>query len=83
MTAASWAAVFAEALEREGGGRLLLAGPGPAPIERLKGLARQQILVRSTGRRRLVETVGRALTAVEGKIPRRAILVDVDPFSVL
>jgi len=83
LRAASWAAVLAEALEREGRGRLFLAGPGPAPIERLKGLFRQQILVRSSGRRRLVETVGRALAAVEGKIPGRAIVVDVDPVSVL
>jgi primosomal protein N' (replication factor Y) len=81
--AAEWAEVLAEALGVAGEGRLLLAGPGPAPLERIKGLHRQQILVRSAGRRRLVSAVDRALEAVEGKIPRRAIQVDVDPLSLL
>ena len=57
--------------------------PGPAPIERLRGRYRQQILVRTAGRRRLIAAVERALGAVEGQIPRRAIQVDVDPYSLL
>jgi primosomal protein N' len=81
--AAEWAEILAEALRAEGQGRLLLAGPGPAPLERLKGLYRQQILARSAGRRRLVEAVDRAIVATEKKVPRRAILVDVDPVSLL
>jgi primosomal protein N' (replication factor Y) len=81
--AAIWADSVATALRQEEGGRLLIAGPGPAPIERLKGFYRHQILVRSAGRRRLVEAVARALEAVEGAVPRRAILVDVDPISIL
>ena len=80
---AGWATVMAEALEREGEGKVILAGPGPAPIERLKGKYRSQILVRSAGRRRLVSAVSRALAATEGKIPARALRVDVDPVSVL
>jgi primosomal protein N' (replication factor Y) len=63
--------------------RLLLAGPGPAPVERLKGRFREQILARGAGKRRLVEAVGRALEAVEGRVPRRALQVDVDPLSLL
>jgi len=78
-----WAETLAEALRKEGEGRLLLAGPGPAPIEKLKGLHRQQILVRSAGRRKLVTAVDRALAAVQGQIPHRAIHVDVDPVSLL
>jgi primosomal protein N' (replication factor Y) len=81
--ASAWAAVLAEALAREGEGKLILSGPGPAPIERLKGKYRRQILVRSAGRRRLVSAVDRALEATEGKVPRRAIRVDVDPVSLL
>ena len=63
--------------------RMLLAGPGPAPVERLKGRFREQVLARGAGRRRLVEAVGRALEAVEGRVPRRALAVDVDPLSLL
>jgi primosomal protein N' (replication factor Y) len=81
--AAEWADLLAESLRDAGGGRLLLVGPGPAPIERLKGRHRQQILVRSAGRRRLVEAVGQALAAVAGEIPQRAVVVDVDPMTVL
>jgi primosomal protein N' (replication factor Y) len=81
--AAGWADAIAEALRQQEQGRLLIAGPGPAPIERLKGMYRHQILVRSAGRRRLVEAVERALESVEGAVPHRAIAVDVDPISIL
>ena len=52
-------------------------------MERLKGRFREQILARGAGKRRLVEAVGRALEAVEGRVPRRALQVDVDPLSLL
>ena len=78
-----WAETLAEELRQQGEGKLLVAGPGPAPLERLKGLHRQQILVRSAGRRRLVSAVDRALAAVHRKIPQRSIHVDVDPVSLL
>jgi primosomal protein N' len=42
-----------------------------------------QILVRSAGRRRLVETVAEALLPFEATAARRAIHVDVDPVSLL
>ncbi len=63
--------------------RLTITGPGPAPIERLRGQYRMQILVRSAGRRRLVETVSSALAPFEAGAARRAIHVDVDPVSLL
>ena len=78
-----WADQLARALQQAGGGELLIGGPGPAPLERLKGRYRMQILVRAPGRRRLTEVVERALEAVEGKIPRRWLQVDVDPYSLL
>lgn len=78
-----WATLVGEALRREGGERLRIGGPGPAPIERLKGRWRHQILVRTVGRRHLIAAVDRALEATEGKVPRRAIAVDVDPYSML
>jgi primosomal protein N' (replication factor Y) len=78
-----WARVLADALRRQENGRLIVAGPGPAPIERIRNLWRQQILVRTAGRRRLVRAVDRVLDEVDGQIPRRALQVDVDPSSVL
>ncbi len=81
--ARGWAELLVAALREQGDPRLLLTGPGPAPIERIRGLHREQVLVRSAGRRKLVEAVSRALEAVEGKVPRRAVQVDVDPLSVL
>ena len=71
------------ALRAEGRGRLLVSGPGPAPVERARTLWRRQIFVRSTGRRRLVAAVAAALSAVEATVPARAIMVDVDPLSLL
>jgi primosomal protein N' (replication factor Y) len=71
------------ALEAASAGRLTITGPGPAPIERLRGLYRMQILVRSAGRRRLVDTVAEALSPFEATSARRAIHVDVDPVSLL
>jgi len=73
----------AAALTAASGGRLTITGPGPAPIERMRGLYRMQILVRSAGRRRLVETVSEALQPFEPTSARRAIHVDVDPVSLL
>jgi primosomal protein N' (replication factor Y) len=78
-----WAGALAAALQREGRGKLIVGGPGPAPLERLQGRYRQQILVRTAGRRRLIAAVERALRAVEGEVPRRALHVDVDPYSLL
>jgi primosomal protein N' (replication factor Y) len=81
--ARDWAESVAATLRDRGPDRLLISGPGPAPIERLQGRFRQQILVRSAGRRRLVEAVAATLEAVEGTVPRRALVVDVDPLTVL
>jgi primosomal protein N' (replication factor Y) len=78
-----WAGRLVRALRREGQERLIVSGPGPAPLERLQGKWRQQILVRTAGRRRLIGAVERSLQAVEGEIPRRALHVDVDPYSLL
>ncbi len=79
----TWAKALADALRRRERGRLILAGPGPAPVEKIKNRWRQQILVRTAGRRRLVRAVDATLEEIEGVIPRRAIQIDVDPLSVL
>ena len=78
-----WADQVAAAIRAQSRGRLIVTGPGPAPIERVRDRYRYQILVRSAGRRRLVESVREALRAIEGEVPRRALMVDVDPYSLL
>jgi primosomal protein N' (replication factor Y) len=61
--------------------RLRLSGPAPAPLERLQGRWRFQILLRAADRRRL-------LAALEEAVPERApagvrIDVDVDPQDLM
>jgi primosomal protein N' (replication factor Y) len=81
--AREWADEIGMALREESQGSLMLAGPGPAPVERAKGLYRYQLLVRTAGRRRLVDMVDGALKRIEGQVPLRAIHVDVDPYSLM
>jgi primosomal protein N' (replication factor Y) len=83
IRAARWGEIVADAVRGESAGRLRISGPGPAPIERIRGQWRYQILVRSAGRRRMVEAVDRALALTLREVPRRAVQVDVDPVSLL
>jgi len=69
-----------EAFRRPGGG-LRLSGPAPAPLERLQGKWRWQILLRASSRRTILE-------ALEAGIPERApagvqVAVDVDPQDLM
>lgn len=81
--AASWAGILAAAARRRGGDKVVVSGPVPAPVERVRGRWRFQVLVRSAGRRRMVDLVAAALEETAGMVPRRAVTVDVDPLSVL
>jgi primosomal protein N' (replication factor Y) len=81
--AEEWAHQLGEAVRRAGRGRLIVTGPGLAPVERLRGRWRYQTLVRTAGRRRLVAAVAQALDSIAGAVPRRAITVDVDPYALL
>jgi primosomal protein N' (replication factor Y) len=81
--ARAWAERLADEVGRQGGGRILVGGPGPAPIAKLKGRYRHRILARSAGRRKLIAAIERAIEAVEGVVPKRALVVDVDPYSLL
>ncbi|HJW15136.1 MAG TPA: primosomal protein N' [Thermoanaerobaculia bacterium] len=74
------AARIGEALRRQGGG-LRLSGPAPAPLERLQGRWRWQILLRAATRRAILD-------ALEAGVPERPpagaqIAVDVDPQDLL
>ncbi len=66
---------------RAAGGDLRISGPAPAPLERLQGRWRFQILVRAADRRAI-------LAALEAAVPERApagtqIAVDVDPQDLM
>jgi len=62
-------------------GDLRVLGPAPAPLGKLRGEYRAQLLVKGTNRKRIRETLQAALAA-RPDLQRRAI-VDVDPLSVL
>jgi primosomal protein N' (replication factor Y) (superfamily II helicase) len=61
-----------------------ILGPAPAPLSRLKGEYRIQLLIKSRDRRRLRAVADRALTAVVSKgVNPRSINFEVDPISML
>jgi primosomal protein N' (replication factor Y) (superfamily II helicase) len=62
-------------------GALRVLGPAPAPLGRLRGEYRTQLLVKGVNRRRMREAVVAAIAA-KPDLPRR-VTVDVDPLSVL
>jgi primosomal protein N' (replication factor Y) len=67
---------------REGdGGVLRVLGPAPAPLGKLRGEYRAQLLVKGTNRRRIREALMAAISA-RPELARR-MTVDVDPLSVL
>ena len=83
--------VKAEALElrqeldranRERAARIL--GPAPAPLGRLKGEFRVQLLIKCRNRRELRRIIDEALKALsERKINLRSINVEIDPVSIM
>jgi primosomal protein N' (replication factor Y) len=60
---------------------LRVLGPAPAPLGKLRGEFRAQLLIKGTNRRAMREALQAALTA-RPDVLRRAV-VDVDPLSVL
>ena len=59
-------------------------GPAPAPVPRLKNEFRYQLLLKSTDRKLLNETLHKLRRAcVEKKWGARALVIDVDPVSLL
>src|SRR5262249_23904342 len=66
---------------REHASRLRISGPAPAPLERLLGRWRYQILLRSARRAALLEALA---SAVPERPPREGqIAVDVDPQDLM
>ena len=60
---------------------LRILGPAPAPLGKLRGEYRAQLLLKGSNRRRMREVLQAALAA-RPDIQRR-VVVDVDPISVL
>jgi primosomal protein N' (replication factor Y) len=77
------AAAVVERLREAGGvgGDFRVLGPAPAPLGKLRGEYRAQLLVKSTNRRRMREALLAAIAA-KPQLQRR-VTVDVDPMGVL
>jgi primosomal protein N' (replication factor Y) len=77
------AADLARRLRAADGGRdeIRVLGPAPAPLGRLRGEYRSQVLVKGTHRKRIREALQ---TAIAGRPElQRRVIVDIDPLSVL
>ena len=61
-----------------------MLGPAPAPLSRLKGEHRFQLLIKSRSRRDLREIADTAMRAVAEKgINLRSINLEIDPVSIM
>ena len=61
-----------------------ILGPAPAPLARLKGEYRVQLLIKCRNRRELRRIIDEALKALaERKINLRSINVEIDPVSIM
>lgn len=64
--------------------RSRVLGPAPAPLSRLKGEHRFQILIKSRSRKNLREVADAAMKAVaDGGVNLRSINLEIDPVSVM
>ena len=78
------AARVGQILRKPAGRRLQIMGPAPAPLERLRGEYRMQLLVRAGSRKEMQEALGEALAELEREPVRAAgVAIDVDPMSTL
>jgi primosomal protein N' (replication factor Y) len=79
-----WARQLSEYFSPHDGKGLRILGPAAAPIAKLKKEHRFQFLVKSPKRSLLARVLGGAMTYLELKeIPETAVLVDMDPLSLM
>ncbi len=79
-----WSRQLSEYFSPHDGKGLRILGPAAAPIARLKREHRFQFLLKSPKRSLLAKVLGGAMTFLELKdIPETAVLVDMDPLSLL
>ncbi len=63
---------------------LRILGPSPAPLARIKGRHRIQFLLKSTSRSRLNHVLRRLMDHCDQRgIPPRAVMIDVDPVTLM
>jgi primosomal protein N' (replication factor Y) len=79
--ALSGAADLAHALRGAATSNVLVLGPAPAPMSRLRGEHRAQVFLKGTRRGEMRQALRTALAAVPAL--RRRTIVDVDPLNVL
>jgi primosomal protein N' (replication factor Y) len=78
------ATAIARTLRRPGSGGLQILGPAPAPLERLRGEYRVQILIKAASRREMQGAMAALLEELEKKREKmEGLVIDVDPVSVL
>jgi primosomal protein N' (replication factor Y) len=79
-----WTRALAGFLAKREAEGLKVLGPAPAPLARLKREHRFQFLLKSPRRSTLVRTLGECVAFCAQKgIPETAVLVDVDPVSLM
>jgi primosomal protein N' (replication factor Y) (superfamily II helicase) len=79
-----WSRQLSEYLSPHDGKGVRILGPATAPLARLKKEHRFQFLLKSPKRSVLTKVLGGAMTYCEAKeIPETAVLVDMDPLSLL
>ena len=79
-----WSRQLSEYFSPHDGKGLRILGPAAAPLARLKREHRFQFLLKSPRRSLLAKVLGGAMTYIELKeIPETAVLVDMDPLSLM
>ncbi|MFZ0305870.1 MAG: primosomal protein N' [Terracidiphilus sp.] len=78
--AAGWAAELGKYLQKQNSGGVRVLGPCTAPIARIKGVYRFHLILKASSRKVLNATLrGLMAHAEKAEIPRRNVMVDVDP----
>jgi primosomal protein N' (replication factor Y) len=78
--AAGWAAELGKYLQKLNSGAVRVLGPCTAPIARIKGVYRFHLILKAASRKALNATLrGLMAHAEKAEIPRRNVVVDVDP----
>jgi len=79
-----WSQELSHYFSEHAGQETRVLGPASAPLARLKGDYRFQILLKARSKSVLPRLLSGALSYAEGKeIPQSALLVDMDPLQLL
>jgi primosomal protein N' (replication factor Y) len=76
--------VARELREAASDGRVRVLGPAPAPLSKLKGEYRFQVLIKTTSRKLAREALDLAMErAIKAGAPSRSINIEVDPMNLM